>query len=83
MTVYVDELRVWGKWRYGKSCHLTADVLDELHAFAASLGMRRSWFQDRSEYPHYDLTANRRAQAVAMGARETLARERLKALRSA
>lgn len=27
--------------------HLTADTLDELHAFAARLGLKRVWFQDK------------------------------------
>lgn len=81
--VYVDELRRWGLWRYGDSCHLTADTEDELHAFAARLGMRRAWFQDRRDYPHYDLTASKRARAVAMGAKEVTARERLRAMRAA
>ena len=49
-------------------CHLFADEADceELHAFAAKLGMRRSWFQG----DHYDLVPPRRARAVALGAVE-------------
>lgn len=67
--VYVDPLVDWG-WRLGPSCHLVADSPDELHAFAARLGMRRRWFQDDPRLPHYDLTARRRERAVAMGAGE-------------
>ncbi len=66
--VYVDALRDYG-WRLGKSCHLVADSDDELHAFAARVGMKRAWFQPKST-PHYDLTASRRAKAVALGAVE-------------
>lgn len=33
MPVYVDQLRDFG-WRYGRSCHLIADTLAELFAFA-------------------------------------------------
>lgn len=73
MAAYVDKLRDWG-WRYGKSCHLAADTLEELHAFAASIGMKRSWFQG-GRRPHYDLTERRRAAAVALGAREVDDRE--------
>lgn len=69
MAVYVDQLRDWG-WKLGPSCHLVADTLDELHAFAASIGMRREWFQDKRSGPHYDLTASRRAEAVRLGAVE-------------
>lgn len=70
MTVRVDELRKWPtKIRCFKpgSCHLTADTLEELHAFAARLGMKREWFQPKST-PHYDLTASKRERALELGA---------------
>ena len=56
------------------SCHLTAGGLDcaamnELHALARRIGLRRAWFQNGS-WPHYDLTAKRRGAAVAAGAVE-------------
>jgi hypothetical protein len=44
-----------------------ADTLEELHAFAARLGLRREWFQVRST-PHYDLTSGRAASATKLGA---------------
>jgi hypothetical protein len=69
MGVYVDKLRDWG-WRLGPSSHLIADTLDELHAFAARLGLRRAWFQNARSAPHYDLTAKRREVAVRLGAVE-------------
>lgn len=75
MTVYVDDLANWG-WRLrGRevaSCHLFTDSLDleELHALAARIGMKRAWFQDHPRAPHYDLTPSRRADAVAHGAVE-------------
>lgn len=68
MPVYVDRLRDWG-WRLGPSCHLAADSLDELHAFARRLGLKRAWFQDGRK-PHYDLTAGRREAAIRLGAVE-------------
>jgi hypothetical protein len=77
MAVYVDELVGYGQApkpgseRYfgnGKqSCHLGADTLEELHEFAARLGLKRGWFQG-GRLPHYDLTPNKRAQAVRLGA---------------
>ena len=79
MSVYVDRLRDWG-WRLGPSCHLIADDLDELHTFARSIGMKRSWFQTKSG-PHYDLTASRRADAVVNGAIELDNREFIAVLR--
>ena len=71
MTVRVDELKVWPHARHAcfkrGSAHLTADTLEELHAFAARLGLRRAWFQPRS-WPHYDLSPAKHVQALALGA---------------
>jgi len=83
MSVYVDELkRQQRHWRYGKSCHLFADTVSELHTFAASIGLKREWFQD-TRHPHYDLTASKRRQAVREGAIEISARDYIKIKRSA
>lgn len=71
--IYVDSLRSCipnPKWRWNKSCHLFADSLDELHEFARKLGLKRSYFQAGSIVPHYDLTGNKRREAVEKGARE-------------
>jgi len=70
VAIYVDKLRDWG-WRLGPSCHLITDgTNEELHAFAASIGLRREWFQQSSSWPHYDLTASRRLAAIESGAVE-------------
>jgi hypothetical protein len=70
VAVYVDVLRNWG-WRLGASCHLITDgPNEELHAFAARIGLKRAWFQASRSGPHYDLTAKRRAAAVRLGAVE-------------
>jgi len=74
MAVYVDDAfdgapGSWGRWTGGG--HMQADSLEELHAFAAEIGLKRSWFQHRPERPehdHYDLTAGKRKQAIARGA---------------
>lgn len=72
MAIYVDDAFVlgdWGRWTGGG--HLQADDVDELHAFAARLGMRREWFQSRPGRPdrdHYDLDAPRRDLAIELGA---------------
>lgn len=82
MSVYVDELFKWpipkepqarrvalangGMW-----CHLTADTVDELHAFAKKIGMKRAWFQISApprSVPHYDLTPRKREAALKAGA---------------
>ena len=85
MPVYVDPLLPCvpnAAWRWPKSAHLFADTLAELHAFAARIGLRRAWFQvpspDYHRLPHYDLTAAKRAQAVAHGAIELDARAAIK-----
>ncbi|CAO3308152.1 DUF4031 domain-containing protein [Pseudomonas asiatica] len=66
MAVYVDAEGI--KWRGREWSHLVADSLDELHTFAHKLGLRRSWFQSNTLYPHYDVTTSVRARALAMGA---------------
>jgi hypothetical protein len=73
VTVYVDDWRqeatvgpVTARWS-----HLTADTVDELHDFAAGLGMRRAWFQAHPHDPlrhHYDVTDRLRDEAIARGA---------------
>ena len=66
MSVYVDDA-VW-PWRGRRWAHLMADSLDELHAFAARLGMPRRSFQDKTSGAHYDIDADTRALALALGA---------------
>ena len=71
MSVYVDELRRWPtrlRIFMEGSAHLTADTLDELHAFAERIGLRRAWFQPHALAPHYDLTPKRLAAALLHGA---------------
>lgn len=79
MAVYVDEIRDWTRLakmrglRHTHWCHLTADNEPELHEFAAKLGLRRSWFQKKSETDyrwHYDIVPTKRVQAVRLGAVE-------------
>lgn len=78
--VYVDQLRITiprPGWRFSFSCHMFADTLKELHAMAGMLTMKQTWFQD-GRYPHYDLTANKRYDALHFGAQEITAREWIK-----
>lgn len=40
---------------YTDGIHLVTDgELEELHQFAASIGLKREWFQDHGDHPHYD-----------------------------
>jgi hypothetical protein len=73
MTVYVDDMRIparVGKIS-GRWSHLfvgPGEDVQELHDFAAAIGLRRSWFQDRWPLAHYDVTDSKRQQAIAAGA---------------
>lgn len=44
---------------YTDSVHLVGDKLQELHAFAQLVGLKRQWFQDHPHHPHYDITTPR------------------------
>jgi hypothetical protein len=66
VAVYVDKL-VDYSWHRGPSCHLIADSVEELIAFAEAMGLRREWFQHKSS-PHFDLTGPGREAAINNGA---------------
>ncbi|MGH2948348.1 MAG: DUF4031 domain-containing protein [Solirubrobacteraceae bacterium] len=74
MAILVDALREYPHTRlpFTQWCHLVSDAsFDELHAFAARLGIPRHRFQG----DHYDLPPHLRARAVALGAQEVGTRE--------
>lgn len=84
----VDEVRVWPttiRCFMRGSAHLTADTLEELHAFARRLQLSHAWFQPRS-HPHYDLTPKMAEQAILLGAEfvpaKVQARKRIEARRA-
>ncbi|MFN3854507.1 MAG: DUF4031 domain-containing protein [Phreatobacter sp.] len=68
MAVYVDE-PIW-HWQGLRWCHLLADTEEELHRFAARLGVHRLVYQGppKTTAPHYDLTGFERRRAIALGA---------------
>ena len=66
MAVYVDNAVF--QWRGKRWAHLLADDLDELHAFAARLGMPRRAFQDKRSGAHYDIDSVMRERALRLGA---------------
>lgn len=69
--VYVDHVRP-ANWRYRKSCHMFVDVgtdLSALHYLATLIGLDCKHFQHQfGKCPHYDLTENKRKQAIKAGA---------------
>lgn len=70
MTVLIDP-PAW-PWRGRLWSHLASDVsLDELHAFAARLGVPPRGF----ERDHYDVPAERYERALALGAEPVSSRE--------
>lgn len=72
MSVYVDSILPCActkSWRWVGCCHLVADTLGELHTFAARLGLKRDWYQNKT-MPHYDLTRSKRILAIKLGAME-------------
>lgn len=78
MTLLVDECRWWHRGR--RWCHLVSDAsLDELHAFAAAMGIPRRGFHG----DHYDLPEEYRDQATALGAVAVDSRELVRRLRTA
>lgn len=66
---------------YTDGIHLIADSLEELHSFAARIGLRRCWYDPNPKHPHYDLMkgkVNRQimyAKAVCAGAEQKTSRE--------
>lgn len=77
MTILVDECRWW--WRGRRWCHLVSDQsLDELHAFAESIGASRRAFQG----DHYDVPEELRDVVVGAGAHEVGSRELVRRLRA-
>ena len=83
MTVYVYKMKHQERWAASISdpwFKLTADTQDELHAFAARLGIRRDpgtpvGPQQELVTRHYLLTEGQRDRAVELGAQVITARE--------
>ena len=65
MSVYVDDMMApFGRMLMS---HMCADTVEELHEFAAKLGLKREWFQDK-RVPHYDVAKSTREKAIRLGA---------------
>jgi hypothetical protein len=78
VAILVDQPRWW--WRGRRWCHLVSDhSLEELHTFAAAVGIPRRGFQG----DHYDVPEEHRDRVVAAGAEQVDSRELVRRLRSA
>jgi hypothetical protein len=77
MAILVDT-PIW-PFRDRLWCHLVSDTsYDELHTLAEQLGIPRRGFQG----DHYDLPAELRAAAIALGAQPVTGRELITRLRA-
>jgi len=79
MSVYVDAMfSTEGyhskTWLYKEACHLLADTEEELVEFAIGIGLKPEWLQ-HGHCIHFDLTKNKRMQAVKAGAIEVTSGE--------
>lgn len=80
MAVYVDHES--NEYRGMKMCHMLADTLDELHAMADAIGLKRAWFQSHGSTPHYDICQAKRRLAIREGAVEIDRRQTVALIRS-
>lgn len=71
--MYVDDAFVE---RYGhRWCHLLADSVEELHNFAATIGLSLRAFHSTARIPHYDITVSQRRWVLAKGVQPITVRE--------
>jgi hypothetical protein len=64
VSIYIDPLRTYPHKRK-RYAHMVADSLEELHAFAQSIGVGRHWFHNGD---HYDISEENYDLALAQGA---------------
>lgn len=69
---------------YTDGIHLVADSVEELHAFAAAVGIKRCWFENRrgKHHPHYDIPVSMREVVLRAGVVKVSAREIVEILRA-
>lgn len=83
--IMVDQpmLHITGKFH--GYCHMMSKTgdLEELHAFAKKLGLKRDWFQNHPTHPHYDISQIKRETAIQLGAEPVTSREMTLRLRDA
>jgi hypothetical protein len=55
------------RWCHMGSTDASPEGLEELHAVARKIGLKREWYQDKRWHKHYDIVPSRRADAVRKG----------------
>lgn len=72
--IYVDDVL---RYPSGLWCHMITDnELEELHAMALRLGLKRIWFQNSNpRHPHYDLRSSKRILAIQYGAQAVTSKQ--------
>lgn len=72
ITAYPESAVAQKARRYGgRWCHMWCDGnVEELHQMAEALCLKRDYFQDVKDFPHYDLVESKRKLAIQLGAQE-------------
>ena len=67
-TVYIGTI----PFPYGRMImfHMASQDLDALHKMASAIGIKRKWFQDKQNHPHYDVCKSYKQKAIELGAVE-------------
>jgi len=79
--IYVDTLLAYGNvhghtvWAHLGTSDLTPEGVETLHAFAQHIRLKRAWFQDKPDHPHYDVTPGKHALALKRGAKQVTRQE--------
>lgn len=66
MTVFVDDAFI--PFQSMQMSHMIAETSEELHSMADAIGLKRSWYQDKGSFPHYDVSERKRELAIQHGA---------------
>lgn len=78
MAVYIDPA-VFKKPNGRKNyAHMVADSVDELHKFAATIGVKVHFFHRDKDHAHYDITEEQHAKAIEAGAKLVTSKELLR-----
>ena len=66
---------------YTDGLHLVTDGdINELHEFAQSIGLKKTWFQEKLKKPHYDIWGVMVRNAINKGAKEVSSKEIIRIL---